>query len=55
VAGNTADYYNGQQGDPWDAQKDMGIAQAGAALTLILLLRQGRRPHIGKLDLPNKE
>ena len=55
VAGNTADYYNGQQGDPWDAQKDMGIAQAGAALTLILLLRQDHRPHIGKLDLPNKE
>ncbi|MGE4431777.1 MAG: DUF2238 domain-containing protein [Sphingobium sp.] len=28
--GDTADYYNGQQGDMWDAQKDMALAQAGS-------------------------
>jgi putative membrane protein len=27
-----ADAYNGQQGDPWDAQKDMALAAAGAIL-----------------------
>ncbi|WP_062731315.1 DUF2238 domain-containing protein [Sphingobium abikonense] len=55
AAGGTADYYNGQQGDLWDAQKDMAIAHAGAALIFIRLLRQGGRPHIGKLHLPQKE
>ena len=32
LADGTADYYNGQQGDIWDPQKDMAIAQVGAAL-----------------------
>ncbi|REJ74867.1 MAG: DUF2238 domain-containing protein [Acidobacteria bacterium] len=27
-----AENYNGQQGDPWDAQKDMALASLGAAL-----------------------
>jgi len=40
AAGETADYYNGQQGDVWDAQKDMAAAQAGSALALIALLRR---------------
>jgi putative membrane protein len=40
VAGETADYYNGQQGDVWDAQKDMAAAQVGSALALIALLRR---------------
>lgn len=40
VAGETADYYNGQQGDVWDAQKDMAAAQIGSALALIALLRR---------------
>ena len=30
AAGQTADYYNGQQGDNWDAQKDMALAQLGS-------------------------
>ena len=39
AAGGTADYYNGQQGDMWDAQKDMALAQVGslAAITWALL------------------
>lgn len=40
AAGETADYYNGQQGDVWDAQKDMAAAQVGSALALIPLLRR---------------
>lgn len=34
AAGATADAYNGQQGDMWDAQKDMALAALGAALML---------------------
>ncbi len=30
AAGETADRYNGQQGDIWDAQKDMALATLGA-------------------------
>lgn len=37
AAGETADYYNGQQGDVWDPQKDMAAAQIGSALTLCIL------------------
>lgn len=40
AAGETADYYNGQQGDVWDAQKDMAAAQVGSAVALIALLRR---------------
>jgi putative membrane protein len=40
AAGETADYYNGQQGDVWDAQKDMAAAQVGATIALIALLRR---------------
>ncbi|EQB14507.1 hypothetical protein L288_01305 [Sphingobium quisquiliarum P25] len=36
AAGETADWYNGQQGDIWDPQKDLLAAQAGAALALLL-------------------
>ncbi len=41
-----ADAYNGQQGDAWDAQKDMALAFAGSLLTVILLAvcRKGREP-----------
>lgn len=35
--------YNGQQGDVFDAQKDMWMATAGAILALILLHRNYRR------------
>lgn len=45
AAGETADYYNGQQGDIWDPQKDMALAQIGSALALLgsRLGRAGRR------------
>lgn len=32
----TAENYNGQQGDLWDAQKDMALASAGAVLAWLL-------------------
>lgn len=41
--GETANWYNGQQGDPWDPQKDMAAAQAGALLTLLYLGARGAR------------
>ena len=44
VAGPTADAYNGQQGDIWDAQKDMGLAVTGAAIMTGILLWKGQRP-----------
>ena len=40
AAGETADRYNGQQGDIWDAQKDMALATLGAILAMLL---RGRR------------
>ncbi|KTE08231.1 DUF2238 domain-containing protein [Sphingopyxis sp. H115] len=40
AAGETADRYNGQQGDIWDAQKDMALAALGAILVMIF---RGRR------------
>lgn len=45
AAGQTADYYNGQQGDTWDAQKDMALAQLGslAAVASASLARCGRQ------------
>lgn len=33
-----ADYYNGQQGDVWDAQKDMALALLGSTFMLVLYL-----------------
>jgi putative membrane protein len=36
AAGPTAAAYNGQQGDIWDAQKDMALAAAGALIALSL-------------------
>ena len=39
AAGETADRYNGQQGDIWDAQKDMAFAALGAILLLPVLRR----------------
>jgi putative membrane protein len=42
----TAESYNGQQGDLWDAQKDMALATVGAALVVVgqlaMLTRPGR-------------
>lgn len=39
VAPGMADDYNGQQGDPWDAQKDMAIAMLGAAVAALWIRR----------------
>lgn len=43
AAGDTADYYNGQQGDLWDAQKDMALAQLGSALAVLWSCRKRSR------------
>ena len=42
AAGETADRYNGQQGDMWDAQKDMALATLGAILVLAIPRRDRR-------------
>lgn len=42
AAGDTADYYNGQQGDQWDAQKDMALAQLGSAIAITLAWLKSR-------------
>nr|WP_285840018.1 DUF2238 domain-containing protein [Sphingopyxis alaskensis] len=42
AAGETADRYNGQQGDLWDAQKDMALAALGALVGLAF--GRARRP-----------
>ena len=34
MAPDWAESYNGQQGDPWDAQRDMALAALGAMLGL---------------------
>lgn len=36
AAGETADRYNGQQGDIWDPQKDMALAMAGSVIACIV-------------------
>lgn len=41
--GPTADAYNGQQGDIWDAQKDMALAFLGALCMLPFELRRARK------------
>ncbi len=38
----TADKYNGQQGDMWDAQKDMALAYLGASLIACVKLGRSR-------------
>lgn len=43
MAGATADRYNGQQGDIWDAQKDMALAAFGACTAAAWLALRGRR------------
>lgn len=42
LAGAEAEAYNGQQGDMWDAQKDMACAGLGALLTALVLWRRAR-------------
>lgn len=44
AAPDFADHYNGQQGDAWDAQKDMALAIVGSVVaTMWLTLRSTRR------------
>jgi putative membrane protein len=46
MASENADAYNGQQGDIWDAQKDMALAAGGAVLAAVgewLALRKAQR------------
>lgn len=43
VAGPLADDYNGQQGDIWDAQKDMALALAGALASAAFLGMKGSK------------
>lgn len=47
IAGDAAAQYNGQQGDVWDAQKDMALALLGALFTSGILICQKYR---GMLD-----
>jgi putative membrane protein len=42
VAPDMAADYNGQQGDPWDAQKDMAMAIVGAVLAVAPRWRNAR-------------
>lgn len=48
AAPETAERYNGQQGDLWDAQKDMALACLGALLILPWTARRG--DHAGQED-----
>ena len=43
AAGPLADDYNGQQGDIWDAQKDMALALLGALASAAILAVRGSR------------
>jgi putative membrane protein len=43
-----AEAYNGQQGDVWDAQKDMALAWAGSILGVMLVALSWRRSSRGK-------
>jgi putative membrane protein len=43
AAPEVADRYNGQQGDAWDAQKDMALAIVGSLLVLPCLMMRGRQ------------
>ncbi|MGC4006400.1 MAG: DUF2238 domain-containing protein [Pirellulales bacterium] len=43
LASPDADAYNGQQGDAWDAQKDMALALVGAVVALCVLFVTRRR------------
>lgn len=45
VAGPMAADYNGQQGDMWDAQKDMVLALAGALLGAVAISLMACRPN----------
>ena len=43
MQGPLADAYNGQQGDIWDAQKDMALAASGAVIAAVVMGLKRRR------------
>ena len=44
MSSDAADSYNGQQGDMWDAQKDMALALLGSTVMLLFyMLRSVRK------------
>jgi putative membrane protein len=43
MQGPLADAYNGQQGDIWDAQKDMALAASGAVIAAVVIRLKRRR------------
>ncbi len=47
LAGPLADDYNGQQGDMWDAQKDMALALGGALIGAAILRLRAYRSSSG--------
>ena len=53
--GETADWYNGQQGDVWDPQKDMAAAQVGALIALLILGLRRHRQGGGKAISSNAD
>lgn len=48
LAPDWAEHYNGQQGDMWDAQKDMALAAAGAVAALALMRMPNLRLSLAK-------
>ena len=44
LAPGAAEAYNGQQGDLWDAQKDMATATVGAILAVAVIVAARRKP-----------
>ena len=53
--GEAADWYNGQQGDVWDPQKDMAAAQVGALIALLILGLRRHRQGGGKAISSNAD
>lgn len=53
--GATADWYNGQQGDIWDPQKDLAAAQMGSLLSVIFLSFRRSRQTQAKTISPASE
>ena len=48
----SADAYNGQQGDMWDAQKDMSLALLGAGLALVVRALIGATAGLAAVSFP---
>jgi len=48
VSSEASTNYNGQQGDPWDAQKDMTLAMLGSSAMALIYLIKGKLSGIGR-------